>query len=248
MNIVNGQVDLALNNNSSIHLEDASIIIQTQRLLTAKKASGLEHAVEYLDFKTGTIKTNNLNIQLHDVRYAGDKNRYLLAKKVQLNDKLSRTVIIAENAAVDEILIDEEAGDLTANGIRWDRADAKVFLPEKGQLENTGKAAIEESKQNIKKWSKQDEENFKKEGEEICKELTTLLKQNFKAHEKEVQSIIRKHYLWINKCWTPTKESYADHGDLIKDSDLRKAFEAYHPKLPDFIAEAIQIFANKELD
>lgn len=112
----------------------------------------------------------------------------------------------------------------------------------------TGKAAIEESKQNIKKWSKQDEENFKKEGEEICKELTTLLKQNFKAHEKEVQSIIRKHYLWINKCWTPTKESYADHGDLIKDSDLRKAFEAYHPKLPDFIAEAIQIFANKELD
>ena len=32
------------------------------------------------------------------------------------------------------------------------------------------------------------------------------------------------------------------------DSDLRKAYEEYHPRLPDFIAEAIQVFANKELE
>ncbi|MGB5029729.1 MAG: hypothetical protein WBO38_14600 [Chitinophagaceae bacterium] len=143
MNIVNGRVDLALNNNSSVHLEDASIIIQTQRLLTAKKASALEHAVEYLDFKTGTIKTNNFDIKLYDVRYTGDKNGYLLAKRAQLNERLSRTMIMAENAAVDEILIDEETSDLTATGIRWDKADVKVVLPEKREMENTNNAAIE---------------------------------------------------------------------------------------------------------
>jgi hypothetical protein len=63
-----------------------------------------------------------------------------------------------------------------------------------------------------------------------------------------VQSVVRKHYQWLKKCWTPTKESYADHGQFIADSDLRKAYEAYHARLPEFIAEAIQVFANKELD
>lgn len=111
-----------------------------------------------------------------------------------------------------------------------------------------GKAHIEESKQNMKKWSKTDEENFKKEFEKICKELARLLEQNCKANAKEVQSVIRRHHVWLSKCWTPTKESYAAHGQFIKDSDLRKAYEVYHPQLPEFIAEAIQVFAHKELD
>lgn len=110
-----------------------------------------------------------------------------------------------------------------------------------------GRAAIEESKENAKKWSKADENNFKKEGEEICKELASLLKQNFKASSKEVQQVIRKHYLWISRCWTPTKESYASHGQFIADSDLRKAYEVFHPGLPEFASEAIQLFAYKEL-
>lgn len=111
-----------------------------------------------------------------------------------------------------------------------------------------GKAHIEESKQNAKKWSKTDEENFKKEFVDISKELTRLLEQNFKSSTKEVQAVVRRHHVWLSKCWTPTKESYAAHGQFIVDSDLRKAYEAYHPRLPEFIAEAIQVFANKELN
>jgi DNA-binding transcriptional MerR regulator len=111
-----------------------------------------------------------------------------------------------------------------------------------------GKAHIEESKQNVKKWSKADEENFKKEFIEICKELTHLLEQNFKVSAHEVQSVIHRHHLWLSKCWTPTKESYARHGQFIVDSDLRKAYEAFHPRLSEFIAAAIQVFADKELN
>jgi DNA-binding transcriptional MerR regulator len=111
-----------------------------------------------------------------------------------------------------------------------------------------GRAHVEESKQNAKKWSKVDEENFKKEFVDICKELTRLLEQNCKISTKEVQSVIRRHYLWLKNFWTPTKESYAGHGQFIVDSDLRKVYEAYHPRLPEFIAEAIQVLADKELN
>lgn len=109
-----------------------------------------------------------------------------------------------------------------------------------------GNARIKESKQNAKKWSKADEEKFKSEFVDICKELTQLLGQNYKFSSKEVQNVIRKHYLWLKNFWTPTKASYAGHGQFIADSDLRRAYEAYHPRLPEFIAEAIQFFANKE--
>jgi hypothetical protein len=34
---------------------------------------------------------------------------------------------------------------------------------------------------------------------------------------------------------------------MIVDSDLRKAYEAHDPRLPEFIAAAIKVFAEKEL-
>jgi DNA-binding transcriptional MerR regulator len=111
-----------------------------------------------------------------------------------------------------------------------------------------GKAHIEESKQNAKKWSKVDEEKLQQEFVAICKELTHLLDQDCEVSAKEVQSVIRRHYLWLKNFWTPTKESYAGHGQFIAESDLRKAYEEYHPRLPEYIAEAIQFFAKAELN
>lgn len=143
MNIANGQIDITLGNNSSVHLEDASLILEARTLLSAKKVTSLEHAVEYLRFKSGVIKTGKLDIKLDNVQYTGNKNGYLLAKKVQLKDKASNTAVIAENAAVDEILIDEETGDITATGIRWDKADVKLILPEKSEAKKTEKASVE---------------------------------------------------------------------------------------------------------
>lgn len=111
-----------------------------------------------------------------------------------------------------------------------------------------GKAHLNECKHNVKTWSKMDWENSKKEFDDICKELTGLLEKRSKAHAKEVQNVIRRHLQWLKQFWTPTKESYADHGQFIEESELKKPYEAYHPQLPRFISEAIQIFAKQELN
>ncbi len=109
------------------------------------------------------------------------------------------------------------------------------------------KASIAESHQNVKNWTKPDWDKSSNEFDEICKELTKLIGKNAKANSQEVQSIVRRHHQWLKKFWTPTKESYSGHGQFIVDSELRKAYETYHPQLPKFIAEAIQIFAGREL-
>ena len=63
----------------------------------------------------------------------------------------------------------------------------------------------------------------------------------------EVQEVIRRHYQWLKQFWTPTRETYAGHSQLIVDSELRKAYEKYSPRLPEFTAAAIKVFAACEL-
>lgn len=110
-----------------------------------------------------------------------------------------------------------------------------------------GLAHIEESKTNAKRRSKEKDVALKKEFEDICQELTRLLEAKCVASSTEVQNTIRLHYHWLKHFWTPNKESYAGHGRFIVESELRKAYEVYHPQLPELMAEGIEIFANKEL-
>jgi hypothetical protein len=75
----------------------------------------------------------------------------------------------------------------------------------------------------------------------------SAMERKLSAESPDMQSIIHRHYRWLKKFWTPTRESYAGHSQLIVDSDLRKAYEAHHPELPEFVAAGIRVFAEREL-
>lgn len=110
-----------------------------------------------------------------------------------------------------------------------------------------GKAHIEEGKEKAKKMSPADEERLKKEFELICSDFLRLMEQKAKTNSADVKKVTKRHYDWLKNFWTPDKESYAAHGQFIVESDIRKAYEAYHSDLPEFIAEAIKFFAKYEL-
>lgn len=109
------------------------------------------------------------------------------------------------------------------------------------------KKDIAECNKNVKNWSRFDWDHSHQEFDAICKELTVLINKSSNVKSKEVQSVIRRHYEWLKKFWTPTSESYPKHGNLIVETDLRKTYEAYHPQLPEFIAVAMEAFAKNEL-
>ncbi len=112
---------------------------------------------------------------------------------------------------------------------------------------DTVKPAIVESHQNTKTWLKQDWEILGREFDEICKDMTNEVKKASKVSSLEVQNIVKRHHQWLSKFWTPTFESYFQHGKFIVDSELRNAYEVYHPKLPEYMAKAIQLFAKGDL-
>ena len=106
---------------------------------------------------------------------------------------------------------------------------------------------IAQSKRKVKNWTKA---NWEKSGAAfagICKDLVAVMGQRLPGDSPEAQEIIRRHYEWLKQFWTPTRESYAGHTLLIVESDLRKAYETHHPQLPEFMAAAIKVFAEREL-
>jgi len=109
------------------------------------------------------------------------------------------------------------------------------------------KGLISETKEKVKDWSQSTWDKSHEEFETICHSLTDLLKRDFKADSQEVQNVIRNHYQWLKKFWTPTKETYAGHAKFLMVSGLKKAYEVYDTDLPKFIAEAIEFFAKREL-
>jgi DNA-binding transcriptional MerR regulator len=109
------------------------------------------------------------------------------------------------------------------------------------------KEGIAQSKQKVKNWTKADWEKSGAAFNGICKDLVALMGRQLPGDSREVQEVIRRHYEWLKQFWTPTRESYAGHSHLIVDSDLRKAYEAHDPGLPEFAAAAMKVFAEREL-
>jgi MerR family transcriptional regulator, thiopeptide resistance regulator len=111
----------------------------------------------------------------------------------------------------------------------------------------SAKGHIAQSKAKVKDWTKADWESSRTAFAEICQDLTQLMGQGLPEDSPSVQDIIRRHYRWLKRFWTPTRESYAGYAQLIVDSELRAAYETHHPKLPEFAAVAMKSFAQKEL-
>src|SRR5687768_12828055 len=109
------------------------------------------------------------------------------------------------------------------------------------------KDGITQSKARIKNWKKAD---WKKSGaafNAICQDLAAAMQRGQAAESSAAQRVIRRHYEWLKQFWTPNRESYVGHSQMMVDSELRKAYEAHRPELPEFAAAAMRAFAETEL-
>jgi DNA-binding transcriptional MerR regulator len=136
------------------------------------------------------------------------------------------------------------------NEMYWGFSHKKQTEHEQYLIDRYGdkmKTSIAESHKKTKKWTKADWERAGQEFDQICRDLAGLIGRQLTANSNEAQNMVRRHYQWLKHFWIPTQESYSGHAQLIVDSELRKAYEPYHPRLAEFLAEGVKIFAAKEL-
>ncbi len=106
---------------------------------------------------------------------------------------------------------------------------------------------LDESHKKVKNWTDADKNAFIQEGETIMNALIKALENNALPSSDEAQSIMRQHYVWLEKSWSPTKEKYLGLIDLYETPNFRTFFDERHPELLAFIQSAMRIYAEREL-
>lgn len=109
-------------------------------------------------------------------------------------------------------------------------------------------ARILESKRRTAKWDKDKWDDVKNQGDTIHKSLAKTIDAGLEADSDEVQKIIHLHYQLQGRFYDLTKEVYIGLTQLYSDHpDFKKFFDVYHPKMIEFIADAMKFYANKNL-
>ncbi len=102
-----------------------------------------------------------------------------------------------------------------------------------------------ESKKCTAKWDKDEWDKVKNEGDEIHKTLAKAIEQGLKPDCEEVQAIIHRHYQVMQLFYNVSKEVYICLTNLhAQHPDFKKFFDVYHPKMIEFIGEAMRFYAS----
>ena len=176
-----------------------------------------------------------------------------------------REVLFKEQARMRELIstidqtLDKLKGDRRMKTKMKDKDLYHGFAPEK-QAEyeeyiknrfGVDNEAWLESQKHVKKFTKADWEKNGKEWDAICRGLAAELAGGAASASAPVQAVIRRHHSWLRKFWTPKRESYAGLGEGYTSFEWKKAFAAHdpkHPKLARFMADAMRVFAERELE
>ena len=107
---------------------------------------------------------------------------------------------------------------------------------------------IHESKKRTMKWDAKEWDDVKNKGNEIYKALADCIDKEFSPRADEVQALIHQHYQMTERFYNVSQDVYTGLAQLYcEHPGFRKFFDAHHPRLVEFIAEAMRVYALKNL-
>lgn len=105
-----------------------------------------------------------------------------------------------------------------------------------------------ESKKRTTKWGTEQWDDIKSRGDAIHKALAKEIDAGSQPESDRVQTIIQQHFEITNEFYKVTKDVYIGLTSLYADHpDFKKFFDVYHPKMIEFLGEAMRFYANKNL-
>lgn len=116
--------------------------------------------------------------------------------------------------------------------------------------EIVGKSVKDPTKnvEDVKKRGKAFYENVNKKASEIFKELASCIERELDPASEEVQRLMKKHHALIEHFHDATQEVYKAMAQLYEEHPaMRKQLDPFHPRLGEFMAKAMRIFAERKL-
>ena len=96
-------------------------------------------------------------------------------------------------------------------------------------------------------WAHVDKQQVHIDWDIFYKDLAPFVDESLPS-STEVQSLMSRHYSIASRFYSPTREAYVGMALFYQDNKDMKAFHnAYHPKMVDFLGEAIYAYAHRNL-
>ena len=96
-------------------------------------------------------------------------------------------------------------------------------------------------------WSHVDKQQVHLDWDILYKKVSFLVDEASPA-SPEVQTLMTHHYSIASRFYPPSREAYIGLGQFYQDNPDMKAYHnAYHPKMVDFLGEAIYAYAQRNL-
>ncbi len=185
-----------------------------------------------------------LDAEDFDLASALAEHRRHLLDEVVRNQNLIRT-------------IDETLKELNGETTMPDQDRFKGFAPEKqaeyedylvDRYGDHAKQKIAESHQRVGKMSAEQMAAIQAEGDQVNKDLVAEIERGAAPDDETVQTLVGRHHAWVSHFWVPNAEAYAGLGQLYLDhEDFRAFYDKYDPRLVEFLATAMKIYAANEL-
>jgi MerR family transcriptional regulator, thiopeptide resistance regulator len=106
---------------------------------------------------------------------------------------------------------------------------------------------LDDCNKKIKDWSDKEKITFIKDIEAIMNSLMVAIDKKISASDSVVQKLMGEHYVWLERTWNPTKETYLGLIELYQTPEFKKFYDDRHPKLLAFMIEAMKVFADRKL-
>lgn len=91
-------------------------------------------------------------------------------------------------------------------------------------------------------------ENINKKMSELYIKISKFIDEGLDPSTKEVQLLVKEHYSFTQEFHVAEKKVYIALSQLYKEHpEFKKQLDFFHPKLAKFLAEAMVIFAEKNL-
>ncbi|MGW4109455.1 MerR family transcriptional regulator [Actinosynnema sp. NPDC004786] len=207
-------------------------LLRLQRILLLRDLGlGLDTVAEVLDGRH------------REVDVLRNHARWLAAEQERLA-KLARTVsrTIEELEGGDEVKLEELFDGFDAD--RQARYEAEL-------VERFGEGVrehVDESKRRVRGWSKPDAAEFQAEWRAITDAYAGLFDAGVAVDSPQALEVTDRHHRWINRSWTPDRESYTGLGRLYVDSPEFKAqFDAHAEGFAEYVRDAIAAYASARL-
>jgi DNA-binding transcriptional MerR regulator len=159
-------------------------------------------------------------------------------------DRLARTVA----ATIEEM----EGGETVRTEELFENFDAERQARYEAELvERHGdgtRTHIQESKRRMAGWSKADATRVQQQWATFGPRLVELIEAGAAVEDEQVQEVVAEHYQWVCNFWTPDRDSYPGLGHTYHDHpDFRVQFDALHPRLAEFLRDAMAAYARASL-